>query len=235
VCFVALEAFVAQQFGVEQLSQVVDRAGVVEVDLQEGLASGVVAVKVVFLFELCLQDNGFVSLEGRLVHSFQFQQKISQEKLIPKRLCIFFSLDVEEGEVAVHMAAAFLILFIGAVDPDDRCDLDWLAFEVLFVPVDGELLVERRVIRRWQLEQVIVVSKSVNAHLQLSRLGVLVAKHGLEPNTIKYRSSPPKLDQNNQINKNKHFSVLSIGPSVGESGSEGLEQGRNPILYHRAL
>ena len=66
---VALESFVADEFGTEELPHSSYKARIIEVYLQESLLLGMIPVEVEFVFNLGLENYVFVCFECLLVHA----------------------------------------------------------------------------------------------------------------------------------------------------------------------
>ncbi len=139
---IALERLIADYFGIQQLPHLSHVNRVKEVDLQKGLSLSVVTIEVKLVLELGFVYDWFVYSKGLLINGLEFNQEVKQEYFLLEGLLELVSFDVEEGEEAMDVTAAFLIVLVGSVYSDNRGNLYGLCFEVEFVMVDGEAFIE---------------------------------------------------------------------------------------------
>ena len=78
VSFVALKELVADDFGAHELTHFEGFTGIVQVNFEKGLLFAVVSVEVHFIFELAFVDDGFSSVVGFLVETFDHVEEVHE-------------------------------------------------------------------------------------------------------------------------------------------------------------
>jgi hypothetical protein len=104
---------------------------------------------------------------GILEDGFQLEEEVSECQRIAECLLVLIGLDIEIGEEAVDVAAALLIVVIGAVDAYDWCSADVHSTEGKAVAIEGERVVEGEAVGGREVEHVVVVREGEDAHLHV--------------------------------------------------------------------
>jgi hypothetical protein len=83
-----------------------------------------------------------------LVDRLNFDQEIQQEDLLLEGKFELIGFDIQIREEAMDMAAAFLVILIGSIDANNRCNFDLLAFEVELILIKREAFIEGELLQR---------------------------------------------------------------------------------------